>query len=117
MKAPDQLIEWIVAHVVAFSPTYFEERRMFFVGFFGPETVFEFDRVQMHASDQASLSSKIKKVRRGNERLVFIAAMEEDSTFSLQFMGMRGSGCRSIYTFEIIDGALVVALKSQMIMA
>ena len=113
MKAQDQLIEWIVAHVVAFSPSYFKERGMIFVDFFGPDTVFESDGVRMHASDSISLKSKITQVRRGNERWVFIAAMEGNSSFRLRSMGMRGSGGNALYAFEIIDGDLIVKLESQ----
>jgi hypothetical protein len=117
MKTQDQLIEWIVAHVTAFSPSYFERKRIILVGFFGPDTVFEFDGVQMHDSDQSSLKSRMTKIRRGSETWVFMATMEGDAAFRLRSIGMRGSGGNALYAFEIVDKVLVVKLESQMIMA
>lgn len=113
----EQLIKWIVADVTAFSPSYLKTKRIIFIGFSGPESVFEYDGVQMHSCDQSSLKAKRTKARRGGEGFIFIATMEGDSSFRLRFMGMRGSGGNTLYGFKVIDGALVVEVKSQAIMA
>jgi hypothetical protein len=63
------------------------------------------------------LKSKLAKVRRGNKGFVFIATIEDESSLRLRSMGMRGSGGNALYTFKVIDGSLVVELKSRMIMA